>query len=154
MFLDKDIVVYSHNFYRIYKNQSKYYLINQENELLISLDNFDNFEDLAAEYKKLEEEFIEYCQTNPVSCSHYIGEFRLDSKNYEPIVGSFYGMNYFSRKDIETVLQNLIKFVSQSAKRLQINNIQVLTFYDLDTLKNLEVFECKIHNLTYVQARR
>ncbi len=154
MFLDKDIVIYSHNFYRVYKEQSKYYLINQEDELLLSPDVFDNFEKFAAEYKKLEEEFIEYYETNLDSCHHYIGEFRIDSENYEPVAGSFYGMNYFSRKDIEAVLQKLIKCVAQSAtKRLQINNIQVLTFYDLDSFKDLEAFEGIIYDLRYVQAR-
>ena len=151
MILDTDIIPFSTNSYRVYKSTDDYFMINGEYDLLseFQLDESSSEEELEQyqdQYEQLEEKFRTYYEENQASCHHFIGEFRIDSQNYSPFVGSFYGFDYFSESQIKEVLSKLIHCIaSQSSESLKEYQIKVATLYDLESLDNLEPDRYQLH---------
>jgi hypothetical protein len=174
MILDTDIIPFTTNSYRVYKSEEEYFMINGEDSFLIEQNGHpskarptgsthlrkpqmtcpqldrscseEEFEQFQDDYDRLEERFDIYYRENQASCHHFIGEFRIDSENYAPFVGSFYGFDYFSEREIEDALSKLIRCIEmQSGKGLKEYEIKVATLYDLESLDNIEPNKYQLH---------
>jgi hypothetical protein len=142
MILDTDIIPFTTDSYSIYKSDNEYFIVNQEEEFLMEYQELDkscsteeNLEQWQDNYEQLEERFDIYYRENQASCHHFIGEFRVDSENKEPVVGSLYGFSYFTREDIFIVMSKLIR-----CRGLQNYKVKVATFYDLESIENIDSY--------------
>lgn len=129
MFLDQDIIPFSTHRFSIYKSDQGYFILDGNNSLVFDIN--------TSTEEEIENQFNEFYNENQASCHHFIGEFRIDSNNHSPVVGCFYGFDFFTTNQIKESLKKLIGHID-SWQKIEGGIVKILMFYDLETLEPLK----------------